>query len=131
MDCSKYFKSCNITFVSELPPKSANIDNGTRVAVTSEISVTREKQGQFNVYTWSDNEWVFTSTIDTSDNEFNELEELKNAYDDLNNAVKRLIKVSANTENDELFSKISKITTKILQAKYELNDNVIEQLEGD
>lgn len=125
MDCSKYFKSCNVIFVSELPPKNANIDNGTRIAVTS------EKQGQFNLYTWSDNEWVFTSTIDTSDKEFNELEELKNAYDDLNNAVKRLIKVSANTENDELFSKISKITTKILQAKYELNDNVIEQFEGD
>lgn len=58
------------------------------------------------------------------------LKELKNAYDDLSNAVKKLIKISADTESDELSSKLSKITTKILQAKYELADDVIDPFEN-
>ena len=69
----------------------------------------------------------FTQIIDKSDFD---LKELKNAYDDLSNAVKKLTKIAANTENDELSSKLSKITTKILQAKYELADDVIEPFEN-
>ena len=45
-------------------------------------------------------------------------------------AVKKLTKIAANTENDELSSKLSKITTKILQAKYELADDVIDSFEN-
>ena len=40
--------------------------------------------------------------------------------------LRNLIRFSSNTENDELSSKI---TTKILQAKYELADDVIEPFE--
>ena len=75
---------------------------------------------------WFENKWVLTSIIDKSDFD---LKELKDAYDDLSNAVKKLTKIAANTENDELSSKLSKITTKILQAKYELADDVIEPFE--
>ena len=56
--------------------------------------------------------------------------DLKDAYDDLSNAVKKLTKIAANTENGELSSKLSKITAKILQAKYELADDVIEPFEN-
>ena len=86
----------------------------------------REKKGQFKLYIWFENKWVYTSFIDKSDFD---LKELKDAYDDLSNAVKKLTKIAANTENDELSSKLSKITTKILQAKYELADDVIEPFE--
>lgn len=122
MDFSKTLKDYHITVMPELPPKDIKVEIGTVVAIPS------KKQGQLDLYTWYNDEWVFTSSINMSDFE---LEELKNACDDLNNAVKRLIKISANTENDELFSKIPKITTKILQAKYELVDDVIEPFEGD
>ena len=85
-----------------------------------------ENKNQINLYTWYNDEWIFTAVINKSDTE---LGDLKDACDDLNNAVKKLIKVSANTESDELFSKLTKITTKILQAKYELVDDVLEQFE--
>lgn len=68
-----------------------------------------------------------TASIDKSDFD---LKDLKDAYDDLSNAVKKLIKISANTEDEELSSKLSKITTKILQAKYELADDVIDPFEN-
>ena len=62
---------------------------------------------------------------------------LKNAEDtlfqvqnELDKLIKKLTKIAANTENDELSSKLSKITTKILQAKYELADDVIEPFEN-
>lgn len=58
------------------------------------------------------------------------MNELKNAYNDLSTAVKKLLKISADSESDELSAKLSKITTKILQAKYELADDVIDPFEN-
>lgn len=123
-DFTKTLKDYNIRiiYLPELPSKDIKVEENTMVAIPW------EKKGQFKLYTWSENEWVYTAFIDKSGFE---LEELKNAYDDLSNAVKKLIKISANTESDELSSKLSKITTKILQAKYELADDVIEPFEGD
>lgn len=120
-DFAKILKNYHITYLSEFPPADVKVEENTVVAVP-----TKEK-GKFNIYTWSNGYWVLTSIIDKSDFD---LKELKSAYDDLSNAVKRLIKISANTENDELSSKLSKITTKILQAKYELADDVIEPFEN-
>lgn len=123
-DFTKTLKDYNIRiiYLSELPSKDIKVEENTMVAIPG------EKKGQFKVYAWIYDEWVYTAFIDNSGFE---LEELKGAYDDLSNAVKKLIKISANTENDELSSKLSKITTKILQAKYELADDVIEPFEGD
>ena len=59
-----------------------------------------------------------------------ELKELEDACGDLENALKRLIKVSSNTENEELSSKLSKLTTKILQAKDEFADEVLGSFEN-
>ena len=91
------------------------------------IAVPDKKQGQFILYTWSNGYWVLTSTIDKSDFE---LKELKEAHDDLNNAVEKLTKIAADAENEELFSKLSKITIKIFRAMNELSDDVIDPLEG-
>ena len=120
-DFTKTLKAYHITYLSELPSKDVKVEENTVIAVPG------KKQGQFILYTWSNGYWVLTSTINKADFD---LKELKNAYDDLSNAVKRLIKISANTENDELSSKLSKITTKILQAKYELADDVIDSFEN-
>lgn len=117
MDFIKTLKAYRITYLSELPSKDVKVEENTVIAVPG------EKQGQFILYTWSNGYWVLTSTIDKSDFE---LKELKEAHDDLENAIKKLNKISSNTENDELSSKLSKITTKILQAKYELADDVLE-----
>lgn len=117
MDFIKTLKAYRITYLSELPSKDVRVEENTVVALPG------EKQGQFKIYTWFENEWVFTASIDKPDFE---LKELKEAYDDLENAIKKLNKISSNTENDELSSKLSKITTKILQAKYELADDVLE-----
>ena len=117
---AKTLKSYHITYLTELPSKDVKVEENTVIAIPG------EKRGQFILYTWSNGYWVLTSTIDKSDFD---LKELKDAYDDLSNAVKRLIKISANTENDELSSKLSKITTKVLQAKYELFDDVIDPFE--
>ena len=87
------------------------------------VAIPGEKRGQFKLYMWFENKWVYTSFIDKSDFD---LKDLKDAYDDLSNAVKKLTKIAADCENDELSSKLSKITTKILQAKYELVDDVLE-----
>lgn len=119
-DFIKTLKGYSITYLPELPSKDIKVEENTVIAVPG------DKKGQFKLYMWFENKWVYTSFIDKSDFD---LKELKNAYDDLSNAVKRLIKISANTENEELSSKLSKITTKILQAKYELADDVIEPFE--
>ena len=125
MDFIKTLKAYRITYLSELPSKDVKVEENTVVAVPG------KKQGQFILYTWFENEWVLTATIDKSDFELRELKkELKKAHNDLNNAVKKLTKIAANTENDELSSKLSKITTKILQAKYELADDVIDPFEN-
>ena len=118
MDFLKTLQSYHITYLPELPSKDVKVEENTVIAIPG------EKKGQFKLYTWSNGYWVFTSSIDKSDFE---LKELKEAYDDLENAIKKLNKISSNTENDELSSKLSKITTKVLQAKYELADDVLEQ----
>lgn len=117
MNFPKTLRSRHITYLSELPPKDLKVDIGAMVAVPG------KKRGQFKIFTRFNDDWVFTSTIDRSDFELKELEE---ACADLENAIKKLNKVSSNTENEELSSKLSKITTKILQAKYELADEVLE-----
>jgi hypothetical protein len=133
----KDFKTFRVNVLPELPPKGIKVDIGTMVGVPG------EKRNQINLYTWHNDEWIFTDII----NKF-ELGDLKDAYDAMSNAINKLIKVSANIESDELiyaenaesdelfytesyelFSKLSKITTKIQQAKYELADDVLEQLE--
>ena len=121
MDFSKNLRSCHITYLSELPPKDLKVDTGATVAVPG------EKRGQFKIFTRFNDDWVFTATIDRSDFE---LKELEDACADLENAIKKLNKVSSNTENEELSSKLSKITTKILQAKYELEDDVLKPFEN-
>lgn len=119
-DFAKTLKAYSITYLPELPSKDIKVEENTMVAVPG------EKKGQFKLYMWFENKWVLTSTINKADFD---LKELKDAYDDLENAIKKLNKISSNTENDELSSKLSKITTKILQAKYELADDVIEPFE--
>ena len=120
MDFIKTLKNYHITYLPELPSKDVKVEENTVIAVPG------KNQGQFNLYTWFNDEWVLTLTIDKSDFD---LKELKEAHNDLNNAVKKLTKIAADSENEELFSKLSKITTKILQAKYELADDVIEPFE--
>ena len=121
MDFLKTLQSYHITYLPELPSKDVKAEENTVIAVPG------KKQGQFKLYTWSNGYWVLTSTIDKSDFE---LKELKEAYDNLNNAVKKLTKIAADAENEELFSKLSKITTKIFRAMNELSDDVIDPLEG-
>ena len=125
MDFIKTLKAYRITYLSELPSKDVKVEENTVVAVPG------KKQGQFILYTWFENEWVLTATIDKSDFELRELKkELKKAHNDLNNAVKKLTKIAADAENEELFSKLSKITIKIFRAMNELSDDVIDPLEG-
>ena len=57
------------------------------------------------------------------------MKDLKDIYNDLNNAVNKLTKISANTESNEMFLKLGKITNKVLQAMYELADDVIDPFE--
>ena len=121
MDFIKTLQSYHITYLPELPSKDVKVEENTVIAVPG------KNQGQFNLYTWFNDEWVLTLTIDKSDFD---LKELKEAYDNLNNAVKKLTKIAANAENEELFSKLSKITTKIFRAMNELSDDVIDPLEG-
>lgn len=118
MDFLKTLQSYHITYLPELPSKDVKVEENTVIAIPG------EKKGQFKLYVWFENEWVFTASIDKPDFE---LKELKEAYEDLENAIKKLNKISSNTEDDELSSKLSKITTKVLQAKYELADDVLEQ----
>ena len=121
MDFLKTLQIYHNTYIPELPSKYVKGEENTVIAVPG------EKQGQFKLYTWSNGYWVLTSTIDKSDFE---LKELKDAYDDLNNAVEKLTKIAADAEDEELFSKLSKITIKIFRAMNELSDDVIDPLEG-
>ena len=121
MDFIKTLQSYRITYLPELPSKDVKVEENTVVAVPGKT------QGQFNLYTWFNDEWVLTLTIDKSDFD---LKELKEAHNDLNNAVKKLTEIAANAEDEELFTKLSKITTKIFRAMNELSDDVIDPLEG-
>lgn len=121
MDFAKTLGACHIAYLPEFPPSE-----DIKIEENSMVVTPGEKKGQFKLYTWFENKWVYTSTINKADFD---LKELKSAYDDLNNAVKKLTKIAADTDNDELFSKLSKITSKVLQAKYELSDDVIDPFE--
>lgn len=67
--------------------------------------------------------------INKSDIDLKDLERLKDSYNHLCRTIDKLIEVSADIENDELFLKLNKITTKVLQAKFELADDVLEPFE--
>lgn len=121
MDFAKTLGACHIAYLPEFPPSE-----DIKIEENSMVVTPGEKKGQFKLYTWFENKWVYTSTINKADFD---LKELKSAYDDLNNAVKKLTKIAADCESDELFSKLSKITSKVLQAKYELSDDVIDPFE--
>lgn len=116
---SKTLKNYGIIYLPELPSDNKYMEN-TMVAVPA------KEKGKFNIYTWYEDKWVYTYAINKSDFD---LKDLKDAYNDLDNAIKKLTKISANTENDELFLKLSKITNKVLQVKYELVDDVLEPFE--
>lgn len=120
MDFIKTLKNYHITYLPEFPPADVKVEENTVIAIPG------EKKGQFKLYMWFENKWIYTSFINKADFD---LKELKDAYDDLSNAVKKLTKIAADCESDELSSKLSKITTKILQAKYELADDVIDPFE--
>lgn len=117
-DFAKTLKDYHITYLPELPSADIKIEENTVIAVP-----TKEK-GKFSVYTWFENRWVLTTTIYKSDFD---LKDLKDVYNDLNKAANKLTKIAADIENEELFLKLSKITNKVLQAKYELSDDVIDQ----
>ena len=121
MEFPKTLKNYHITYMPKFPSEDIKVEENTVIAVPG------EKKGQFKLYTWFEGKWVYTSFIDKSDFD---LKELKDAYDDLSNAVKKLTRIAADCESDELSSKLSKITTKILQAKYELADDVIDPFEN-
>lgn len=118
---SKTLKSYGIIYLPELPPADKYM-----ISENTAIAVPTEEKGKFNVYTWYDGKWICMYEINKSDFD---LKELKDIYNDLSNAVSKLTRISANTENEELFLKLAKITNKVLQAKYELNDDVIEPFE--
>lgn len=117
-DFAKTLKDYHITYLPELPSADIKVEENTVIAVP-----TKEK-GKFSVYTWFENKWVLTTTIYKSDFD---LKDLKDVYNDLNKAANKLTKIAADIENEELFLKLSKITNKVLQAKYELSDDVIDQ----
>lgn len=120
-DFIKTLKGCHITFMPELPPEGIKVEENAEIVVPGPY-------GQFKLYTRLDGKWVFISIITTSDFD---IKDLKDACDDLENAIKKLNKVISRAENNEQLSlKLSKITTKILEAKYELIDDVIAPFEN-
>ena len=119
-DFAKTLKSYSITYLPELPSKDLKVEENTVIAVPA------EEKNKFKLYTWFENKWVLTTTIYKSDFD---LKDLKDIYNDLNNAANKLTKISANTESNEMFLKLGKITNKVLQAMYELADDVLEPFE--
>lgn len=113
-----FAKPYNIIYLPELPSDNSCIDTENTA-----IAIPAEKEGRFNVYMWFENKWEFIlkSNFD--------LKELKDIYNDLNNVAKKLNKISANTESDEMFLKLGKIANKVMQAMYELSDDVIDPFE--
>lgn len=119
-DFAKTLKGYSITYLPELPSDSRyNIENEM-------VAIPAEKEGRFNVYMWFENKWEFLYEINKLDFD---LKDLKDIYNDLNNAANKLTKISANTESDEMFLKLGKITNKVMQAMYELADDVIDPFE--
>ena len=119
-DFAKTLKNYSIIYLPELPSKDLKVEENTVIAVPA------EEKDKFKLYTWFENKWVLTTTIYKSDFD---LKDLKDIYNDLNNAANKLTKISANTESNEMFLKLSKITNNVLQAMYELADDVLEPFE--
>lgn len=119
-DFAKTLKNYSIIYLPELPSKDLKVEENTVIAVPA------EEKDKFKLYTWFENKWVLTTTIYKSDFD---LKDLKDIYNDLNNAANKLTKISANTESNEMFLKLGKITNKVLQAMYELADDVIDPFE--
>ena len=119
-DFAKTLKGFSITYLPELPSKDIKVEENAVIAVPA------EEKDKFKLYTWFENKWVLTTTIYKSDFD---LKDLKDIYNDLNNAANKLTKISANTESNEMFLKLGKITNKVLQAMYELADDVIDPFE--
>ena len=119
-DFAKTLKNYSIIYVPELPSKDIKVEENAVIAVPA------EEKDKFKLYTWFENKWVLTTTIYKSDFD---LKDLKDIYNDLNNAANKLTKISANTESNEMFLKLGKITNKVLQAMYELADDVLEPFE--
>ena len=119
-DFAKTLKGYSITYLPELPPADVKVEENTVIAVPA------EEKDKYKLYTWFENKWVLTTTIYKSDFD---LKDLKDIYNDLNNAVNKLTKIAANTESNEMFLKLGKITNKVLQAMYELADDVIDPFE--
>ena len=119
-DFAKTLKNYSIIYLPELPSKDLKVEENTVIAIPA------EEKDKFKLYTWFENKWVLTTTIYKSDFD---LKDLKDIYNDLNNAVNKLTKISANTESNEMFLKLGKITNKVLQAMYELADDVIDPFE--
>lgn len=118
-DFAKTLKGYSITYLHELPSYNKYPENTV-------IAVPAEEKNKFKLYTWYEGKWVYTCAINKLDFD---LKELKDIYNDLNNAANKLTKISANTESDEMFLKLGKITNKVLQAMYELADDVIDPFE--
>ena len=118
-DFAKTLKGYSITYLPELPSYNKYPENTV-------IAVPAEEKNKFKLYTWYEGKWVYTCEINKLDFD---LKDLKDIYNDLNNAAKKLNKISANTESDEMFLKLGKITNKVLQAMYELADDVIDPFE--
>lgn len=115
-------KLYNIIYLPELPSNYENIDHET-----TKIAIPSGEKGKFKLYAWFDGRWVCTCFIESVINKSDfELKKLRDACDDLQRVANKLIEISANTESDEMFLKLGKITDKVLQAKYELVDDVLE-----
>ena len=119
-DFAKTLKNYSIIYLPEFPPADVKVEENTVIAVPA------EEKNKFKLYTWFENKWVLTTTINKLDFD---LKDLKDIYNDLNNAANKLTKISANTESNEMFLKLGKITNKVLQAMYELADDVIDPFE--
>ena len=118
-DFAKTLKGYRITYLPEVPSYNKYPENTV-------IAVPAEEKNKFKLYTWYEGKWVYTCEINKLDFD---LKDLKDIYNDLNNAANKLTKISANTESDEMFLKLGKITNKVLQAMYELADDVIDPFE--
>lgn len=116
-----FLKPYNIIYLPKLPSDNMYIDTENTV-----IAIPAEKEDRFNVYMWVENKWEFI--YETNKLDF-DLKELKDIYNDLNNVVNKLNKILANTESDEMFLKLGKIANKVIQAMYELSDDVIDPFE--
>ena len=115
-------KLYNIIYLAELPSNDENIDHET-----TKIAIPSGEKGKFKLYAWFEGRWVCTCFIESFINKSDfDLKELTDAYNDLDKAVNKLLKISANIKSYELFLKLEKITKKILQVKYEFADDVID-----